>query len=63
MSMAVCLRQVGMLSLGYPKINFQVANTTAHEQLLEAIRDKLPDSTPDNQEAPATSQTQSAFQV
>lgn len=30
-----------MLSLGYPKVNFQLANEIAHQQLLQYIREKL----------------------
>ena len=31
--------QIGMLSLGYPKMNFQVANNVAHDQLLQNVRE------------------------
>ena len=30
-----------MLSLGYPKLNFQVANESAEETLLHTVQDKL----------------------
>ncbi|ELT89642.1 hypothetical protein CAPTEDRAFT_187033 [Capitella teleta] len=33
--------EVGMLSLAYPKINFQMANQYAHQDLLQNIKEKL----------------------
>ncbi len=30
-----------MLSLGYPKTNFQVANNMARDQLLECVRERI----------------------
>ena len=33
--------QVGMLALGYPKINFQVNNNTSHQDLLINIQEIL----------------------
>ncbi len=34
-----------MLSLGYPKINFQVANNFAHDQMLEHIQELVTSAT------------------
>ena len=33
--------QIGMLSLGYPKTNFQVANDLAYNQLLQYMKEKV----------------------
>ena len=41
MSITLIYFQIGMLSLGYPKINLQFANVSGYDQLLEMVRDKL----------------------
>ena len=56
-----------MLSLGYKKINFQVANEIAYDQLLQHVGEtveKHPDTARDNAATPVGADTQtSAFQV
>lgn len=56
-----------MLSLGYPKINFQVANEMAYEELLRHVRetvDTLRDSDKEISLTPGTADSKaSAFQV
>ena len=55
-----------MLSLGYPKINLQVAHSLAFQQLLETVKDKIgPQVTSAKQtgQSVVSGQSQSAFQV
>ncbi|XP_064626432.1 uncharacterized protein LOC135487048 [Lineus longissimus] len=57
--------EVGLLSLGYPKMNFQVANNIAFSQLRESVADSLAslDCQKDGKSsAPQGTQKQSAFQ-
>lgn len=59
--------QIGMLSLGYPKVNFQVANNRCHDQLIQYVQEAL-DSVDDEIEAiesrpSSPSSKEQAFQV
>lgn len=57
--------QVGMLAIGYPKINFQAANDNAFSQLLSKIEEILtPLQEASNVAEPESSgQAKNAFQV
>ena len=41
-----CVLQVGMLSLGYPKVNMQLASPLVHDQLLNAVKETLQKAQP-----------------
>ena len=57
-----------MLSLGYPKVNFQIANDIAHRDIIELIKERIDESRSlDQQITPPSPDTidtkQRAFQV
>ena len=60
--------QIGMLSLGYPKTNFQVANDVAYNQLKQHLKERIECTRDENIiERPITpgdnNQKQMAFKV
>ena len=66
--------EIGMLSLGHPKINLQVANEVAHKLLLLSIKERLVQVAEEEEKkekkeekrnvpSPEVNQTQNAFQV
>lgn len=60
--------QIGMLSLGYPKVYFQVSNNLSHKMLLQYVQERVETSAGEEQEerpviAASNSQKEMAFQV
>ncbi len=54
--------KVGMLSLGYPRLNMQFESPGSHDRLIDAVQKALPEKTV-NEKTKTPKSNQQAFQV